>query len=313
MTHRRPKISTTGRACLALLASAAAIGAPGQAPAQGQIDVNVEAVPVADGIHMLVGRGGNIGACAGDDGVLLIDDQYSELVPKLREAVAELGGREVRMVLNTHWHRDHTGGNEPLTRTGALIVAHDNVRTRMSARHFSTFFNSTTEPSPREALPVVTFGGAVTFHLNGHTIRAEHVPTAHTDGDTIVYFEEANVVHMGDNFFNGMYPFIDGDSGGSVKGMVAAVNHVLARIDDETKVIPGHGALSDRQGLAEFGAMLQTVEQRIRESIDAGRGLEEVVASKPTAEFDARWGQGFIKPDDWVALVYALMTRESPQ
>lgn len=300
------------RACLALVAVLATVAAPLRAPAQGQTDVRIETVPVADGIYMLVGRGGNIGVSAGDDGVLLIDDQYAELAPQIRRAVAEISDRQIKMVLNTHWHRDHTGGNEPLARTGALIVAHDNVRTRMSARHFSKFFNSTTEPSPREALPVVTFDGAVTFHVNGQTIRAEHVPAAHTDGDAIVYFEAANVVHMGDNFFNGLYPFIDGDSGGSVEGMVAAVDGVLARIDDETKVIPGHGALSDKQGLAEFGTMLGTVARRIRAQIDAGRGVEEVVASKPTAEFDARWGQGFIKPDDWVALLYAVMTRETP-
>ncbi len=300
------------RARLAVVAVVATFGAPIPAAAQGQIDVKIETVPVAEGMHMLVGRGGNIGVCTGDDGVLLIDDQYAELAPKIRDAVAAISDGAIMMVLNTHWHRDHTGGNEPLGRSGALIVAHDNVRMRMSARHFSTFFDSTTEPSPPEALPVVTFDGTLTFHVNGHTIRAEHAPTAHTDGDAIVYFEEANVVHMGDNFFNGLYPFIDGDSGGSVEGMIAAVDGVLARIDDDTKIIPGHGPLSDKQGLAEFGTMLRTVAQRIRGQIDAGRGVEEIVASKPTAEFDARWGQGFIKPDDWVALVYAVMTREAP-
>lgn len=293
-------------AWLALLAGLLLAGA---AAAQGEVDVQVEAVPVADGIYMLLGRGGNIGVCAGDDGVLIIDDQYAPMVPKITAAVAEISDRPIKMILNTHWHGDHTGGNEPLARAGALIVAHDNVRVRMSSTHFSKFFNSTREPSPPEALPVVTFDNTVTFHVNGHTIRAEHVPPAHTDGDSIVFFEESNVVHMGDTFFNGLYPFIDGDSGGSVAGMVAAIDGVLARIDADTKVMPGHGPLSDKQGLTEFRNMLNTVRERVQRHIDAGHTVEEAVAAKPTAEFDAQWGQGFIEPDDWVALVYGVMTR----
>lgn len=278
------------------------------AHAQGETDVKITTVPVAGGIYMLVGRGGNLGVSVGDDGVLLIDDQYAPLAPKIRDAVEKIDDQPIKMVLNTHWHGDHTGGNEPLARTGSLIVAHDNVRVRMSSKHFSKFFNTTREPSPREALPVVTFDSQVTFHVNGHTVRAEHVPPAHTDGDSIVFFEEANVVHMGDNFFNGMYPFIDGDSGGSATGMVAAAEGVLARIDDETKVIPGHGPLSDKAGLAEFAAMLRTVAERIGERIEAGESLETVIAAKPTAEYDDRWGRGFIKSDDWVGLVYNVMS-----
>jgi len=276
---------------------------------QDQVDVRMELVTVAEGIYVLYGRGGNIGVSAGEDGVLLIDDQFAYMTPKVRAAVATVSDSPVRMVLNTHWHGDHTGGNEALARDGAMIVAHDNVRARMNSSHFSTFFQSTSEPSPREALPVVTFERDVTVHLNGHTIWLEHAPTAHTDGDAIVYFEEANVVHMGDNFFNGLYPFIDADSGGSIVGMVAAIDTALARIDAETRVIPGHGPMSDKNGLRAFRDMLATVAGRMRTAIDVGRSVEEIVASKPTADFDANWGQGFIKPDDWVALVYGVMTR----
>lgn len=290
------------------IAAFAALSLTSAVFAQGQTDVTIETVPVADGVYMLVGRGGNLGVSVGEDGVLLIDDQYAPVAPKIRDAVVAIDDRPIKMILNTHWHGDHTGGNEPFARTGSLIVAHDNVRVRMSSRHFSKFFNSTTEPSPREALPVITFDSRVTFHVNGQTIHAEHVPPAHTDGDSIVYFEEANVVHMGDTFFNGLYPFVDGASGGSVTGLVAAVDSVLPRIDDDTKVIPGHGPLSDKAGLADFADMLRTVAGRIRKLIEAGEGVDAVIAAKPTAEFDERWGQGFIKPDDWVALIYDVMS-----
>jgi cyclase len=279
--------------------------------AQDQVDVRMELAPVAEGIYVLYGQGGNIGVSVGEDGLLLIDDQFAYMTTKIRTAVATVSDRPVRMVLNTHWHGDHTGGNEALARDGAMIVAHENVRARMNSRHFSTFFNSTSEPSPREALPVVTFDRNVTVHLNGQTIRLEHAPTAHTDGDAIVYFEEANVVHMGDNFFNGLYPFIDADSGGSIVGMVAAIDTALGHINDETQVIPGHGPLSDKQGLRAFRDLLDTVASRMRTAIDAGRSVEDIVASKPTADFDGKWGQGFIEPDDWVALVYGVMTRNA--
>jgi len=291
----------------AAVIAACSLFAVNHAYAQDEADATLETVEIADGIFLLVGRGGNIGVSAGDDGVLLIDDQFAYMVPKVREAVAAITNAPIKMVLNTHWHGDHTGGNEALAQTDALIVAHDNVRVRMSSKHFNAFFNSTTEPSPPAALPVVTFDDTVTFHVNGHTIRAEHVQPAHTDGDAIVYFENANVVHMGDTYFNGFYPFIDGSSGGSVMGMIAAVDQALERMDESTRVIPGHGPLSDRAGLIAYRDMLNTVAGRVREGIDAGESVEEVVAAKPTAEFDEQWGQGFIKPDDWVALIYGIM------
>ncbi|MGI9343566.1 MAG: MBL fold metallo-hydrolase [Gammaproteobacteria bacterium] len=290
----------------ALLYALAATGVGAQD--QDMAAVNIETVKVADGIYMLLGRGGNIGVSAGDDGVLLIDDQYAPLVPKIVAAVAGITDAPVRMVLNTHWHGDHTGGNEPLAGAGAMILAHDNVRVRMNSRYFSKFFNATVEPSPPAALPVVTFSQGVTLHLNGQTIRVEHVPPAHTDGDSIVFFEEANVVHMGDTFFNGLYPYIDEGSGGTVDGMIAAVDSVLAKVDANTAIMPGHGPLTDKQGLQKFRDMLATVAERIQAGIDAGESFDDILAQKPTAEFDAEWGQGFIKPDDWVKLVYGIMS-----
>jgi glyoxylase-like metal-dependent hydrolase (beta-lactamase superfamily II) len=279
------------------------------APGQDFENVQIETVPISAGIYMLIGQGGNIGVSSGADGVLLIDDQYAPLVDKINRAIAEFTDQPVKMVLNTHWHGDHTGGNELYGEAGALIVAHDNVRLRMTSAQFSSFFNRETPPSPAAALPVVTFDSSVTFHLNGQTIHVEHVPLAHTDGDAIIWFREANVVHLGDTYFNGLYPYIDAERGGSIAGMIAAADHVLESIDEKTRVIPGHGQLSDRAGLADFRNMLDTVATRIQRMIDDGQDIDQIVAAKPTADFDARFGQGLFKPDDWVRLVHTVMTR----
>ena len=213
---------------------------PGFAQQQDFSKVELRTLPVAEGVYMLMGAGGNIGLSVGKDGVLMIDDQYAPLTDKILAAIGEITDQPVRMILNTHWHGDHTGGNENLAGRGALIIAQDNVRTRMSTRYFSEFFKSEVPPSPAAALPVVTFSQSVTLHLNGQTIRAEHMPPAHTDGDSVIWFEGLNVVHMGDIFFNEWYPYIDFDAGGSVTGMIEDVDQVLSRLDDQTKVIPGH-------------------------------------------------------------------------
>ena len=281
----------------------ALLGASAWAQGQDFSKVQISTVPVADGIYMLVGFGGNIGVSAGADGVLLVDDQFGELTDKILAAVGDLSDQPVRMVLNTHWHGDHSGGNENLAAQGALIIAHDNVRARMSQPFFSEFFQSESPASPAGALPVITFDNELTVHVNGLTVLARHYPPAHTDGDAVVWFKGANVVHMGDLYFNGLYPFIDFNSGGSIRGMIAAIDAALPDIDDSTKVIPGHGPLSDRAGLTRFRDMLNTVADRVQALMDAGKSTDEIIAAKPTAEFDETWGGGFIKPDQWVGLV----------
>ena len=265
--------------------------------------VEVNTIPVAEGVYMLTGSGGNIGLSVGDDGVLLIDDQYAPLTDRILAAIGELTDQPVKMILNTHWHGDHTGGNENLAGKGALIIAHDNVRTRMNARHFSEFFKSETPPSPQAALPVVTFSESVTLHVNGQTIRAEHMLPAHTDGDSVIWFDGLNVVHMGDIFFNEWYPFVDFSSGGSVTGMISDVDQVLERLDDDSKVIPGHGPLSDKAGLIRFRDMLQTVYGRMQNMIDDGMSTDEIVAAQPSREYDAVWGDGFLKPEQWIRML----------
>jgi cyclase len=278
--------------------------------AQDFSKATITTVSVADGIYMLMGQGGNIGVSVGADGVLLIDDQFAPMHDKIVSAIGNITDQPVKMLLNTHWHGDHTGGNELFADGGTLIVAHDNVRTRMSAKHFSSFFGAEQPPSPSAALPVVTFDSAVTLHVNGMTIHAQHVPPAHTDGDSVIWFREANVVHLGDTFFNGLYPFIDIDSGGSLRGMIAAVDQALPDIDQATKIIPGHGPLTGRKGLVRYRSMLNTVADRIEALVADGKTRQQVIEAKPTAEYDAEWGSGFIKPERWVGMLFDLVVAE---
>ncbi len=284
-----------------------AVASPGRA--QDLADVQIQTLDVAPGVYMLVGAGGNIGVSAGRDGVFLIDDQYAPLTEKILAAVRTVSEAPVRFVLNTHWHNDHTGGNENLGEAGALIVAHDNVRARMSVEQFLEAFDRRYPPAPESALPVVTFSEAVTFHLNGDEIHAFHVVDAHTDGDAIIHFRKANAVHMGDAYFNGLYPFIDVGSGGSIDGTIAAVDAVLALIDDETRVIPGHGPLSNKAELVAYRDMLAGVRERIAAEIAQGKTVDAVIAAQPTAAYDASWGKGFLNPENFTRIVYADLTR----
>ena len=201
-------------------------------------------IELAPGLVMWMGRGGNIGVVHGPEGSLLVDDQFAEVSPELRAGVERLGGAPIRFVVNTHWHGDHTGSNEALAKQGAVVVAHEKVRERMSSEQWSALSRTATPPSPAGAWPVVTFDRGLRFHLNGHTVEVLHVDPAHTDGDSIVRFVEADVLHLGDVYFNGLYPYIDVASGGSIDGMIAGASRALALCEEETRIIPGHGPLS---------------------------------------------------------------------
>jgi glyoxylase-like metal-dependent hydrolase (beta-lactamase superfamily II) len=283
----------------ALLATVAAAAAGQQSP-----EPEIRAEQIAQGVYVMYGSGGNIGVSVGTDGVFLIDDQYAVMTPKVTEALAKLSPEPPRFVLNTHWHGDHTGGNENLATMGSLVVAHDNVRVRMSTEQFSKFFERATPASPPKALPVVTFNDSVSFHLNGDEIRGTHVPRAHTDGDVFIHFRKANVIHGGDLVFVGRYPFIDVDSGGSVAGVLAAVDRMLALADDKTRIIPGHGEVTDKAGLAAYREMLSVTSGRMRDLVAAGKTIDEVLAAQPNADYDATQAWAFITAERYLRILY---------
>ena len=263
---------------------------------------------LSETVTMVKGQGGNIAVSAGEDGVFIIDDQLEPLTEQLLAAIRAIDERPVRFVINTHYHGDHVGGNEGLGKSGSVIIAHDNIRRRMSSDQFNRFMNDTTPAWPKDALPVVTFNDKVSLHLNGEAVSAHHVPRGHTDGDAIVHFAGSNVLHMGDIFFNGLYPYIDLDGGGSIQGMIAAVDLALTLADGETKVIPGHGPLSDRAGLLEYRAFLAQARDNVQALVDQGLSLEQAVAAKPTAEWDAALGGVWITPAQWVTFIYNSLT-----
>ena len=272
-------------------------------------NVQIKTIAVAEGVYMLSGRGGNIGLSVGEDGAFLIDDQYAPLTDKIQAAIAAVTDKPVRFLVNTHWHGDHTGGNENIGKGGTIIVAHDNVRKRLAKGQYMKVFDANIPPAPPGALPVITFADGVTFHWNNETLEVLHSKSAHTDGDAVIYFKNANVVHVGDLFFNGIYPFIDAGSGGSLEGVIAGVDDVLGRIDDNTRVIPGHGPLGNKADLTAYRDMLVTIQGKMTKMMNEGKNMDEIVAAKPTADYDAKWGGGFLKPDQWVKIVYSVMPK----
>jgi glyoxylase-like metal-dependent hydrolase (beta-lactamase superfamily II) len=234
---------------------------------------------------------------------LVVDDQFAPLAPKIRAAIDGLGAGAPTFVINTHWHGDHVGGNAAFATGGAWIVAHDNVRTRMSTEQFNRLWKETTPPSPEDAWPVITFSDNMDFHVNGQDLHVFHVEKAHTDGDAIIHFENRNVIHMGDCFWNGYYPLIDVGAGGSIRGMIRAANTGLLLADGTTKIVPGHGAVGNREDLRTFRDMLVEVEKRVQALVTAGQTPDQIAQAKPLADLDARWGGGFMKPAMFLQVV----------
>ena len=272
-------------------------------------DIAINTIKVSDNVHMLTGKGGNIAVFVGEDGIFMIDDQFAPLTRKIKAAIKEISDQPIRFVINTHWHFDHTGGNENLGKADVVIVAHENVRKRMSKDNFIKAFNKKIPAAPKAALPVIIFNDHVSLYLNEQEIQVEHRSNAHTDGDSIIIFKSENVIHMGDIFFNTMYPFIDESSDGSIKGIIDTVNYVLKMVDDETKIIPGHGPLGGKASLENYLDMLVTVRDRMQSLIDRGKSIEQIIELKPFADLDKEWGNGFLKTDDFLKILYGVMIK----
>ncbi len=298
----------TNRSALGLAATFW-LAAPAFAQDQDFSAVEIETQQLADGLYMLIGSGGNIALSTGPDGSVLVDTQFAPLNAKIVAAVRAAGGGDVKYVINTHWHFDHTGGNEPLGKAGAVIIAHDNVLARMSSEQFLAALDRREPAAPAAARPVVTFPTRTTFHLNGNTVNVVHVENAHTDGDSIVHFTNANVIHTGDTYMKDIYPFIDVSSDGSIDGFIASSAAVLARSDANTKIIPGHGALANKADMQRFHDMLVKVRGNIQTLLEQNKTEDEVVAAKPTAEFDAAWGQGFMNPEQFTRFAYQSLKK----
>ena len=292
----------TTLARLVVLLGLSLVAASARAQMGDPTKVTLKTTPVAGSISMIEGAngfaGGNVAASVGDDGVVVIDDELQPLTPKLKAALAALSKKPVRFVINTHWHMDHTGGNPAMAAAGAVIVAQENVRKRLSVDNVMHMagHEMTIKALPPAALPVVTFADDVTLHVNGDDVHVIHVAPAHTDGDSIVHFKLANVIHAGDTV-TASYPIVDIDSGGQFEGFIAAADRILALADDNTKIIPGHGPLMTKADLVVYRQMLIDVRDRIGKLMAAKKTVDEIKATKPLADLDARWGQGFVNAD----------------
>ena len=260
--------------------------------AQNFDTVQVKVTRVAGQVYMLEGSGGNIGLIVGDDATFVVDDQFAPLTPKILAAIRTVTPQPVRFVVNTHWHFDHTGGNENVGKEGALIFAHENVRRRMSTGQFIEALNRTEPAAPHGALPVVTFTDTMSFHLNGDSIVVFHVPPAHTDGDAVILFAKSNVVHTGDLFVSDRFPFVDRSSGGTINGIIGGAERILAATNAQSKIIPGHGPLADRARVQAYHDMLVVMRDRMRKEVAAKHTIEVVLASKITTDYDTQWPNG---------------------
>ena len=280
----------------------ASVASAGAAQQQSFDTVQVRAEKVTERLYVLFGAGGNIALSIGADGAFIVDDQFAPLSEKITRAIAGLTDRPLRFVVNTHWHGDHSGGNANFGRAGAVIIAQDNVRKRMGTEQVRG--NNRTPPSPREALPVITFTQGLSLHVNGDSVVAIYVPNAHTDGDALIHYVGSNAIHMGDTFFAGRFPYIDLNSGGTVDGIVESADRALSIAGDDTRIIPGHGPISTKRDLAQFRQVVAQVRDRVKALVAQGKSLTEVAASKPLEGIADSWGSGFINGDAFIDIVY---------
>ena len=263
-------------------------------------EVTIETTKLSDNVYMLVGSGGNIGVSAGEDGVFIIDDQFAQLTPKIVTAIKAISDKPFQFLVNTHYHGDHTGGNENMAQQGVQIIAHENVRKRLMDGE-----------SSKDALPIITFNDRVNVHMNGEDVNVHHVEHAHTDGDAILYFTQSNVLHTGDTYFRNRYPYIDLKSGGSIDGYIKAVKKGLTLINDDTKIIPGHGEISNKEEYQSFLTMLETLRTNVQSEIDKGKSEDEVAANNAiTKQYDdLGYGDFFINSERIKRAIYQSLKK----
>jgi cyclase len=269
--------------------------------------IPIQARPLGENLTLLAGPGGNVVVLHGSDGLVVVDTFVAPAWPKLQESLKGLGPAPVKFVINTHWHFDHTDNNAALRAGGATLVAHENTRRRMTQPHHLAILELDFPPSPAAALPQRVFQDGYKVEANGERLAVTHVPPAHTDTDVIVRFEKANVLHAGDVFFNGVYPYIDGSTGGRIDGMIEAAGRLLSLADSDTKIVPGHGPLGTKAELAKYRDMLSKAADRVRKLKASGKSLEDAIAAKPFTDLDADWGKGRFNGDTFVKVVYLTL------
>ena len=270
--------------------------------------VEIKVQKVAGTVYMLTGSGGNIGVSVGEDGVVIVDDQYAPLAPKIQAALKTITDKPVRFIINTHYHGDHTGGNADFAKAGSTIIAQENVRKRLQAG--TNTLGQPVPPAPKDALPIITFNDRASVHLNGEDIRAIHFPAGHTDGDAVIFFTQSNVIHMGDDFVTYGFPFVDTANGGSVSGMIAGVEKVLAVAPADAKYIPGHGALCTADDVRAFIQLLKDTRAVVEEGVKKHQTADQMKKAHILAKYDDRYGKGFIKTDMWIDTLYADVTQQ---
>ena len=274
-------------------------------------NVIINTTKLTDSIYMLKGSGGNIIVSAGQDGVFMVDDQFAPLTEKIKETISKITDQPIKFVINTHLHPDHVGGNENIGELGAIIISHDNVRKRLSTEQFQEFFNRTVPPVSEKGLPIITFSDNMTIFQNGDEIKIIHVDNGHTDGDSIVYFTKNNVIHVGDDFNDKSYPFIDISSGGSIDGLISSLQTISLIIDDETKVVSGHSEISNKTKVNDFTNMLKDVREKVSQMIEDGKSLEEIIASQPTSKYDKiYYDHTRFQPKDLITFIYLSLTKK---
>jgi cyclase len=267
----------------------------------------IQSQPLAENLTLLSGPGGNVVVLNGPDGKFVVDTFLLPAWPHLKEALDGLGNAPLKTVIDTHWHFDHTDNNANLHAAGATVLAHENTKTRMAEPHDLAIFGMHVPPSPADALPQQTFSSSQKLQANGETLMLQYFPPAHTDTDIYIHFQKANVIHMGDTFFNGFYPFIDSSTGGKIDGMIAAADKILPLADNNTKIVPGHGPLGNKADLTKFRTMLVTARDRVKKLKAEGKSADEATAAKPLADLDADWGKGMFNGEVFVKVVYAAL------